>query len=100
MTGQPVKISSVLDISGRDLIAMEAVGFFMLIALNSINQWMGNLFYRKQATSDIKNMRFSEMKYWNEWHELIANEESKTTCHNCKHRYDASKNDKCPRCGK
>ena len=38
---------------------------------------MGNLFYRKVPPSEIKAMGYSELKYWNEWHELIAKEELK-----------------------
>lgn len=38
---------------------------------------MGNLFYRKQNIETIKNLRFAEMKYWNEWHELMEETERK-----------------------
>lgn len=40
-------------------------------------QWMGNLFYRKQPISEIKKLRFAEMKAWNTWHEIMAGEEQK-----------------------
>jgi hypothetical protein len=40
---------------------------------------MGNLFYRGQPISEIKKLRFAEMREWNKWHELIANEETKVS---------------------
>lgn len=40
-------------------------------------QWMGNLFYRKQPISEIKKLRFSELREWNKWHEIMVNEEKK-----------------------
>ena len=36
---------------------------------------MGNLFYRGVPPSEIKAMTFSEMQYWNGWHEVIAKKE-------------------------
>jgi hypothetical protein len=35
---------------------------------------MGNLFYEKVAPSEIKSMSYSELKYWNGWHEKIQEE--------------------------
>jgi hypothetical protein len=49
--------------------------FFVGIA--KLNQWMGNLFSRKQPIDIIKNLRFAELRYWNEWHELMNEEEKK-----------------------
>lgn len=40
-------------------------------------QWMGNLFYRKQPISEIKKLRFAELREWNSIHELMQNEEKK-----------------------
>ena len=40
---------------------------------------MGNLFSRKQPISEIKKLRFAEMREWNEWHELMAKEEKRIT---------------------
>jgi len=42
-----------------------------------MKQWMGNLFFRKQPISEIKRLRFAEMREWNEWHELMVKEEQK-----------------------
>ena len=36
---------------------------------------MGNLFYRRVQPSEIKQMDYSELIYWNEWHEIIAKAE-------------------------
>ena len=38
---------------------------------------MGNLFFRKQSIEVIKNLRYADMKEWNEWHELMVKEEQK-----------------------
>lgn len=38
---------------------------------------MGNLFYRGVQPSEIKNMEYWEMQYWNKWHEKMSNEELK-----------------------
>lgn len=40
-----------------------------------MNQMMGNLFYRKQPIETIRSLRYAEMKYWNEWHELMIKKE-------------------------
>lgn len=32
---------------------------------------MGNLFHRNVSTEVMKEMDFHELKYWNEWHEVI-----------------------------
>jgi rRNA maturation endonuclease Nob1 len=60
---------------------------------------MGNLFYRGQPINVIQNMRFAELREWNYWHDLMANEESKIICSKCKKKYDSRKNKKCPYCG-
>lgn len=52
---------------------------------------MGNLFYRRVSPAEIKAMKFKELKYWNGWHEILANEESKRNCSKCKSTYDARK---------
>lgn len=44
----------------------------------SMNQMMGNLFGRGQPTEGIKRMSYSEMKYWNRWHTLMSDQETKT----------------------
>jgi len=33
---------------------------------------MGNLFYRGVSTVEIKAMDYRELRYWNKWHERIA----------------------------
>jgi hypothetical protein len=38
---------------------------------------MGNLFFRGQPISEIKKLRFAEMKEWNWWHELMTKTEQK-----------------------
>jgi len=38
---------------------------------------MGNLFYRKQPIQIIKDLRYAEMKYWNDWHELMVEQQKK-----------------------
>lgn len=36
---------------------------------------MGNLFYRRVSPSEIESMTFARLRYWNQWHELIAKKE-------------------------
>lgn len=36
---------------------------------------MGNLFSRGQSISDIYALSYEELKYWNGWHELMAQAE-------------------------
>jgi hypothetical protein len=36
---------------------------------------MGNLFFRNVSPSELKQMGYKEMQYWNEWHELMDKEE-------------------------
>ena len=38
---------------------------------------MGNLFYRQQPIDNIYALTYHEMKYWNEWHEIMIAEEKK-----------------------
>lgn len=38
---------------------------------------MGNLFYRKQSIAVISELNYHELKYWNNWHKLIASQEKK-----------------------
>ncbi len=38
---------------------------------------MGNLFYRQVNPSEIKKMTISEMKYWNDWHEVLIEEKTR-----------------------
>ena len=42
-----------------------------------MNQIMGNLFFRKVQPNIINNMDFFEMKYWNKWHETMAEAEER-----------------------
>jgi hypothetical protein len=38
---------------------------------------MGNLFFRNQPINIINSLRYAELKYWNEWHELMVEKEKK-----------------------
>jgi hypothetical protein len=42
-----------------------------------MDQMMGNLFYRGVQPSEIENMPFWKMKYWNKWHEAMAETDRK-----------------------
>ena len=48
---------------------------FFTSVVGHIDQWAGNLFYRGIQPSEIDQMPYGELKYWNEWHELIAKKE-------------------------
>jgi hypothetical protein len=56
---------------------------------------MGNLFSRHQPINVIKKMRYAELKEWNTWHELMADQEAKVTCGKCGKIYDLRKQKKC-----
>lgn len=45
--------------------------------IDRIDQWLGNLFYRGQPIDVLEKMTYSRLKYWNSWHELIAEQERK-----------------------
>jgi len=36
---------------------------------------MGNLFYRRVQPSEIKEMSYEELRYWDGWHALMAKAE-------------------------
>jgi len=38
---------------------------------------MANLFFRKQPISEIKRLRYAEMREWNEYHEIMIKEEQR-----------------------
>jgi len=38
---------------------------------------MGNLFYRKVQPSEIASMTYQDLKYWNDWHELMIEADKK-----------------------
>ncbi len=38
---------------------------------------MGNLFYRGVAPSEILAMSYEELRYWEEWHQVMAKAEKK-----------------------
>jgi hypothetical protein len=42
-----------------------------------MEQMIANLFYRRVQPSEVRQMDFTELKYWNEIHELMASEERK-----------------------
>ena len=40
-----------------------------------MDQMIGNLFYRGVTVTELKGMGYRELKYWNQWHELMAKAE-------------------------
>jgi hypothetical protein len=36
---------------------------------------MGNLFYRRVPPPIIESMTYGQIAYWNEWHEMMVEEE-------------------------
>ena len=40
--------------------------------MDRVHQYVGNLFYRRVSTELIKEMPYHELKYWNEWHEVLG----------------------------
>jgi hypothetical protein len=41
-----------------------------------IDQYLGNLFSRGQPITALKDASYGELKYWNEWHEIMAKKEA------------------------
>ena len=48
---------------------MSGYAFFSRIA--DIDQWVGNLFYRRVQPPIISAMEYSELEFWSEWHDRI-----------------------------
>ncbi len=40
-----------------------------------MHQWMGNLFYRGAAPSELEGMSFERLRYWDRWHQVMAKAE-------------------------
>lgn len=38
---------------------------------------MGNMFYRRQQIDVIEKMTYSDLEYWNGWHEKMCDAEKK-----------------------
>jgi hypothetical protein len=43
----------------------------------SMDQMMGNLFSRGQSIDVIRELCYTEMRYWNEWHKVMAKREDR-----------------------
>jgi len=42
-----------------------------------MDTWMGNMFYRHQSIDVIDRLTYSDLKYWNEWHEIMIRAEKR-----------------------
>jgi hypothetical protein len=51
-------------------------GFFA--CLTEVHRCLGNLFFRGASPSELMAMPFHELRYWNEWHEVMAEEERRS----------------------
>ena len=51
-------------------------GPLFFVSVEQVNQWMGNLFYRKVLPSEILSMSYQDLKYWNSWHEIMCKKEA------------------------
>lgn len=51
-------------------------GFFA--CLTDVHRWLGNLFFRGASPTELTAMPYRELRYWNEWHEVMADEERKS----------------------
>lgn len=52
-------------------------GFFVSVT-GDVHRFLGNLFFRGASPSELMDMPFHELKYWNEWHEVMADEERRS----------------------
>jgi hypothetical protein len=48
---------------------------FFASVIHRVDQWLGNLFYRGQQINTLMTMTYAELKYWNDWHEIILKED-------------------------
>lgn len=53
--------------------------FFASVAHPQFHQWMGNVFFRGTSPIDIREMSFTELKYFSGWHDIMVKEENKPT---------------------
>lgn len=53
-------------------------GFFISVT-GDVHRYLGNLFFRGASPSELMSMPFRELKYWNEWHEVMTREEIRST---------------------
>jgi hypothetical protein len=53
-------------------------GFFVSVT-GDVHRYLGNLFFRGAGPSELMEMPYHELKYWNEWHEVMATEERRST---------------------
>jgi len=38
---------------------------------------MGNLFFRRATPTELEAMTWSQLRYWNDWHDLMVEAEEK-----------------------
>jgi hypothetical protein len=46
--------------------------------MGPVHRYLGNLFFRGAGPSELSAMPFRELKYWNDWHEVMATEERRS----------------------
>ena len=47
--------------------------------MGRVHQWIGNVFFRGAGPAEINDMTYHELRYWNEWHEVMVAEEKRST---------------------
>lgn len=46
--------------------------------MDRLHQWIGNVFFRGASPAEINVMTYHELKYWNDWHELMTEAEKRS----------------------
>jgi len=46
--------------------------------MRQLHQWLGNLFSRGVSPVELMGMSYHELKYWNEWHTVMDEQERKS----------------------
>ena len=42
--------------------------------IQRLDQFVGNAFFEKVSTTEIKNMSYHELKYWSGWHDVFQDQ--------------------------
>jgi hypothetical protein len=56
----------------------DSVDGFFVSVMDDVHRFLGNLFFRGASPSELVDMPYHELKYWNQWHEVMADEERRS----------------------
>ena len=56
----------------------DALNGFFACVTGHVHRYLGNLFFRGAGPSELMAMPYHELRYWNEWHEVMTAEERRS----------------------